>query len=84
MPHPHTPAAITQWLIETCSALGLGPAAPSDDFFAIGGTSMMAIKLIAKIEDQFGEDVLPPTDLFIVRHLDGVAQIISDTISVAA
>lgn len=84
MPHPHTPAVIAQWLVETCAALGLGPVSTTDDFFAVGGTSMLAIKLIAKIEDTYGEDVLPPADLFITRRLDGVAQIISDTLIVAA
>lgn len=84
MTYPYSSASIAQWLVDTCTALGLDATAATDDFFAIGGTSMMAIKLIAKVEDQFGEDVLPPTDLFIVRRLDGMAQIISDALTVAA
>jgi acyl carrier protein len=84
MPQPQTPADIAKWLVETCAELGLGSVSTTDDFFAVGGTSMLAIKLIAKIEDTYGEDVLPPEDLFIVRRLEGVAAIISDTLAVAA
>lgn len=65
---------IAAWLVTTCEELGLHGISVGHDFFAFGGTSMLAIKLIAKIETTFGEDILPPSDLFTIRQLEGVAQ----------
>lgn len=84
MPFSNSPETVAQWLVSACASLGLGVVNAADDFFAVGGTSMLAIKLIARIEDTFGEDVLPPSDLFIIRNLNGVAQTIHGNLATVA
>ncbi|SER22368.1 acyl carrier protein [Actinokineospora terrae] len=37
---------------------------PDDDFFAVGGTSLAAVKFLAEVEEVFGIDVLTPEDLY--------------------
>ncbi|CAH0239533.1 MULTISPECIES: phosphopantetheine-binding protein [Pseudomonas] len=61
------------WLINTCRELGLGVENASSDFFAAGGTSLSAIRLIAKAEEHFGEDSLPPEDLFAQSLVSDIA-----------
>ncbi|MFI6875964.1 phosphopantetheine-binding protein [Streptomyces sp. NPDC050400] len=55
---------IESWVVDTCRELGLLVEAPGDDFFAGGGNSLTAVRLIAKAEERFGEDSLMPDDLF--------------------
>ncbi|ABR83415.1 MULTISPECIES: acyl carrier protein [Pseudomonas] len=64
------------WLINTCRELGLRVDAPDSDFFAAGGTSLSAIRLIAKAEEHFGEDALPPEDLFAQSRIHDIASCI--------
>ncbi|MEW1881097.1 phosphopantetheine-binding protein [Rhodococcus sp. NPDC080181] len=52
------------WVLETCISLGLPITETANDIFAVGATSLTALKLIARAEDAFGEDALPPDDLF--------------------
>ena len=40
-----------------CQALGVQSAVNSDDFFALGGESLMAVALISGVREQFGSDV---------------------------
>ena len=35
-----------------------------DEFFKVGGNSLLAVKFLAKIEKQFGLDALTPEDLY--------------------
>ena len=35
-----------------------------DDFFALGGTSLTAVKFLAQVEERFGMDALTPEDLY--------------------
>ncbi|MFF7992703.1 phosphopantetheine-binding protein [Kitasatospora xanthocidica] len=53
------------WVLETCQDLGLSLQHDEDDFFAAGGTSLTAARLISRAEEAFGEDSLPPEDLFV-------------------
>ncbi|MCM6774305.1 acyl carrier protein [Nocardia sp. CDC159] len=55
---------IEQWVVETCRNLGLAVTGPDSDFFALGGTSLSATRLIAQVEERFGEDALPPEELY--------------------
>ncbi len=55
--------AVQAWVLATCQDLGLSVDADSD-FFRAGGSSLTAVKLIARAEETFGEDSLPPEDLF--------------------
>ncbi|KOV78031.1 acyl carrier protein [Nocardia sp. NRRL S-836] len=54
---------IQAWVVATCQDLGLSVDDDSD-FFRAGGSSLTAVKLIARAEESFGEDALPPEDLF--------------------
>ncbi|MFJ8113616.1 phosphopantetheine-binding protein [Streptomyces sp. NPDC096132] len=55
---------ILPWVIDSCRSLGLEVGGADDDFFDAGGNSLTAMRLIARAEEKFGEDVLPPDDLF--------------------
>jgi len=37
---------------------------PGDDFFALGGTSLTAVRFLAQVEERFGLDALTPEDLY--------------------
>ncbi|WP_309711534.1 non-ribosomal peptide synthetase/type I polyketide synthase [Armatimonas sp.] len=52
-------------------ALGLESVAPDDDFFALGGDSLKAIRLFAQIEAQFGKR-LPLSALFATPTPAGI------------
>jgi acyl carrier protein len=67
---------VEAWLIGACQALGLNVTAAEDDFFEAGGTSLSAMKLIARVEETFGEDALPPDDLFAESSLRALASAI--------
>ncbi len=51
------------WVTEACAALGLEVAKPEDDFFEVGGTSLILVRLIARAVDEFGADALSPDEL---------------------
>lgn len=55
---------LRSWVIDACRQLGVPVEAADDDFFACGGTSLSAVKLIARAEQEFGEDALLPEELF--------------------
>ena len=40
--------------------LGISSVAANSDFFDLGGNSLSVIKLLARAEEAFGEDVLSP------------------------
>jgi len=64
---------IDAWVVTVCRDLGLPVAGVGDDFFASGGSSLTAIKLMARAEEEFGEDALPPEDLFERSALSDIA-----------
>ena len=57
-------AEVRQWVRDTCRGLGLPVEEPEDDFFATGGTSLTAMKFIARVEERYGETALAPDDLY--------------------
>jgi len=59
-----TVSDIETWLAAEFSSLGLQTNGGDTNFFEAGGSSLTAIKLIAKVDDEYGEYVLPPVDLF--------------------
>jgi acyl carrier protein len=70
--------SIETWVIGACREIGLAVDAPGDDFFDAGGNSLSAMKLIARAEEEFGEDALPPDELFTgssVREIAGCIQV---------
>jgi len=72
------------WVIEVCQELGLRVEAADGDFFEAGGNSLTAMKLIAKAEDRFGEDALPPDDLFAQSTVREIAASILRNSTVAS
>jgi acyl carrier protein len=55
---------LCSWVIGVCRELGVPVESADDDFFATGATSLSAVKLIARAEQEFGDDALPPEELF--------------------
>lgn len=64
---------IDAWVVETCKDLGLPVADADSDFFEVGGTSLTAMRLIGKAEGTYGEDALPPDDLYAESRLRDIA-----------
>lgn len=56
-------AAIEQWIINACAQLGLALGTSDDDFFEAGGTSLAVVRIIARVEDEFGFETLSPEEL---------------------
>lgn len=73
---PAAPEEIENWVVANWRALGLPVQSPTSDFFAIGGTSLAAARFVAGVEEVFGEDALPPEDLYDNPTVQGVAEVI--------
>ncbi|KYF72785.1 hypothetical protein BE15_02750 [Sorangium cellulosum] len=54
---------------------------PDADFFELGGNSLTAVRLLSRIEDSFGADVLAPDDIFTASRLDDMAAAIDATLA---
>lgn len=48
----------------------------SDDFFALGGTSLKSVRMVIEVDEAFGENVLPPDQLFAGSRFDEIAAVI--------
>ncbi len=57
-------ATIENQVIAWCRELGLKITSVDNDFFACGGTSLTAVKLMNRADAHFGEDALSPDDLY--------------------
>lgn len=55
---------VDSWLVGACRDLGLSISGLADDLFEVGGTSLTVVKLVARAEEQFGENALTPDDVF--------------------
>jgi len=58
--------------------LGVEEIARDDDFFALGGHSLAAVRLFARIRKQFAVD-LPLATLFQASTLEGLANVVSES-----
>ncbi|MFD9460104.1 phosphopantetheine-binding protein [Streptomyces sp. NPDC060027] len=58
------PEKLLAWVVDECKQLGLRVTGGEDDFFEAGGTSLTAVKLMERAEREFGDDSLPPDELF--------------------
>jgi acyl carrier protein len=56
-------AAIEQWVIDVCAQLGVPVADHDDDFFEAGGTSLAVVRLVARVEEEFGAEAFSPEEL---------------------
>lgn len=75
-----SPDGVARWVADACTELGLPVRSPSDDFFALGGTSLSVIRLVARAEEEFGEDCLPPDQLYERSTVQGIADLITRNI----
>jgi acetoacetyl-CoA synthetase len=57
--------------------LGVRPLAAEDDFFAIGGTSLMAVEVFTLIADRLGVD-LPPSTLLEAPTIAALSAVVAD------
>ncbi|MEM8583197.1 MAG: condensation domain-containing protein [Bacteroidota bacterium] len=57
--------------------LDYSPISPLDDFFELGGTSLLAVRLFAKIRNKFDKN-LPPITLLEHRNIRRIARIINE------
>jgi acyl carrier protein len=76
-----TPQDLERWVLETCAELGVQLDNPDADFFEAGATSLTAARLIARVEATFGEDALPPDDLFEKSKVRDIAESIYRSLS---
>lgn len=60
--------------------LGLSEVDVEDHFFKLGGTSLTAIKLLQRVEKEFGSDALTPDTLYGDPKLRNVARAIDETV----
>jgi hypothetical protein len=68
-----TAETLVAWVIDECKQLGLRVDSGEDDFFEAGGTSLTAVKLIERAEREFGDDSLPPDELFTESRITELA-----------
>ncbi|MFD8692530.1 phosphopantetheine-binding protein [Streptomyces sp. NPDC059651] len=73
---PPSQQEIESWVIGFCRQLGLPVEDGESDFFSAGGTSLTAMRLIASAEERYGEEALPPEDLFEHSRLSQIAAVI--------
>jgi Phosphopantetheine attachment site len=64
---------VERWARDVCRDLGLQVESGSDDFFAAGGTSLTVIRFLGRAEAEFGEECLPPDDLYDHSSLHDIA-----------
>ncbi|MFI1400469.1 amino acid adenylation domain-containing protein [Streptomyces sp. NPDC020681] len=70
-------AAIVEHLLRLWrDAFGQQDIGPADDFFELGGYSMLAMELVNSIQEDFGIEV-SFTDFFEASSVDGVAELIA-------
>lgn len=53
---------------------GAGSDRPDADFFGLGGDSLTAVRLLAKIETQLGEEIIEPDLIFTVTRFGDLAE----------
>ncbi|MEL6670045.1 MAG: thioesterase domain-containing protein, partial [Bacteroidota bacterium] len=57
--------------------LDYSPISPNDDFFELGGTSLLAVRLFARIKKKFDKN-LPPITLLQHRTIRGLAGLLAE------
>ncbi|MGL4175754.1 MAG: amino acid adenylation domain-containing protein [Dermatophilaceae bacterium] len=81
MAEPSTPARLSvdemRLAMVWCEVLGVDSCGPDDGFFAVGGDSLRAARLLARIRDDLGV-VVGMRDLFEQPTLRGVGRIVAE------
>jgi acyl carrier protein len=62
-----------RWVLDLCREIGVRTENADSDFFEAGGNSLAAMKLISRAELRYGEDALPPDDLFTSSSVREIA-----------
>lgn len=75
---------IEEWVVQVLRDLGLAVTGADDDFFAVGGTSLTAMRFIARVEERYGEGSLPPDDLYERSSVREIAASVRSNTSVGA
>jgi acyl transferase domain-containing protein len=73
-PSPSAPADLCQALSEVWrEVFGLAAVRPEDDFLGLGGDSLLAVRLAARIKERLGRNVAV-ADIFTCRTVSALAQ----------
>jgi FkbM family methyltransferase len=59
---------------------GAGSDTPEADFFSLGGDSLTAVRLLVKIENQLGEEIVEPDLIFTTSRFGALADAIADAL----
>ena len=60
---PEHQGEIERWVIDACQQLKLQIRTADEDIFDAGATSLTIIRLIAKVETQFGAELISPDEI---------------------
>jgi acyl carrier protein len=69
---------VEDWVIGACQQLGLAIRTRDDDFFEAGATSLTVMRLIERVEKEFGEDALSPEEVVEGSAIRSIAATIAD------
>ncbi|WP_066933456.1 acyl carrier protein [Streptomyces sp. NBRC 110611] len=76
---------VERWVLAVCQEIGLRADSTDADFFEAGGNSLSAMRIISQAEEKYGEDALPPDDLFARSRIGDIAKsIIANSTSAGA
>ncbi|MFF4604409.1 acyl carrier protein [Streptomyces sp. NPDC001339] len=65
---------VERWVLAVCQEIGLRAENTDADFFEAGGNSLSAMRIISQAEEKYGEDALPPDDLFARSRISDIAK----------
>lgn len=60
---------------------GISELIADDDFFALGGNSLTAIRFLSRVEERFAADVLLPETLYEDARLGSLAKAIDEAMA---
>jgi acyl carrier protein len=66
-------AVVGDWVIGACRQLDLPVESIDDDLFEAGATSLTVIRLISRVEKEFGADALTPEEVIERSALRAIA-----------
>ena len=66
-----------QWLLQACRDFNLPVNSAADNFFAIGGTSITLMRLVARVEQELGV-ALEPEEILDAESMADIAVVLSN------
>lgn len=70
---PEHQGEIERWVIDACQQLKLQIRTADEDIFDAGATSLTIIRLIAKVETQFGAELISPDEIVEASSVHDIA-----------